>query len=397
MADPRHLRRPPPPPEAWTPRRAGLPGDEGGRSPESASFARRAIRPAALLLLTFITTTASGAIRQHPGVDFPLWQIAFPVDAIRPISDGLSYSVPLLLILLCHELGHYFMARRHGVHASLPHFIPLPPVLGLGTMGAVIGMRKVTADRRKLIDIGAAGPLAGLLVAIPVLIYGLSLSPVIELHPGGMQEGNSLLYAGLKLLTKGLWLPSATQDVNLHPTAFAGWTGLLITMINLLPIGQLDGGHVATAYFGNGYNRFARWVHRLLPVVALGVFAWTIEVVWRETLGTGRWDLGAAVEIAVGSAFPWVLWWAMVAAVRRASGSADHPPVDRQPLPPSRRVLFWLVAVVFALLLMPAPMRTSLAGVERAAPAASVAPEPTVGPAPPAAVSGTPPAEPGAD
>jgi membrane-associated protease RseP (regulator of RpoE activity) len=276
----------------------------------------------------------------------------------------------------------------------LPHFIPLPPVLGLGTMGAVIGMRKVTADRRKLIDIGAAGPLAGLLVAIPVLIYGLSLSPVIELRPGGMQEGNSILYAGLKLLTKGLWLPSATQDVNLHPTAFAGWTGLLITMINLLPIGQLDGGHIATAYFGNGYNRFARWVHRLLPVVALAVFASTLQVVRHETLGTARWDLGAAVEIAVGSAFPWVLWWAMVAAVRRASGSADHPPVDRQPLPPSRRALFWVVAVVFALLLMPVPMRTSLAGVERPPPSAGVAPESTVGPAPPAEPGGAPPAEP---
>jgi membrane-associated protease RseP (regulator of RpoE activity) len=328
------------------------------------SFARRALRPAGLLLLTFLTTTASGAIRQHPSVDFPMWQLLFPIDAIRPISDGLSYSVPLLLILLCHELGHYFTARYHGVQASLPHFIPLPPVLGLGTMGAVIGMRQVTADRRKLIDIGAAGPLAGLVVAIPVLIYGLSLSPIIELHPGSLQEGNSLLYGLLKLMTKGMWLPSATKDVNLHPTAFAGWTGLLITMINLLPIGQLDGGHIATAYFGNAYNRFARRLHRLLPVVAVVVFAWAVLIVRGETRGTGRWDLGAAIEIAVGSAFPWILWWAMVAGVRRLSGSADHPPVDKHPLPRSRRVLFWFVAMVFGLLLMPAPMRTSLAGSE---------------------------------
>ena len=257
-----------------------------------------------------------------------MWQILFPVGAIRPISDGLSYSVPLMLILLCHELGHYFVARAHGVPASLPYFIPLPPVLGFGTMGAVIGMRQVTADRRKLIDIGAAGPLAGLAVAVPVLIYGLSLSPVLPLHPGGMQEGNSLLYGLLKLVTKGDWLPSATHDVNLHPTAFAGWAGLLVTMINLLPIGQLDGGHIATAYFGNGYNRFARRLHQTLPVVAVVVFAWALFVVRRETGGTGRWDLGIASGIAMGAALPWMIWWGMVALVRRASGSADHPPVD---------------------------------------------------------------------
>lgn len=320
--------------------------------------------PAALFLLTFLTTTASGAIHKHGAADFPMWQILFPVGAIRPISDGLSYSVPLMLILLCHELGHYFVARAHGVPASLPYFIPLPPVLGFGTMGAVIGMRQVTADRRKLIDIGAAGPLAGLAVAVPVLIYGLSLSPVLPLHPGGMQEGNSLLYGLLKLVTKGGWLPSATHDVNLHPTAFAGWAGLLVTMINLLPIGQLDGGHIATAYFGNGYNRFARRLHQTLPVVAVVVFAWALFVVRRETEGTGRWDLGIAFGIAMGAALPWMIWWGMVALVRRASGSADHPPVDVRPLTASRRRLFWLMVIVFAMLIMPIPMRESLAGVD---------------------------------
>jgi len=355
MSDPLDPRRRQPPPE-WKSNTPGL-------DPPPV-LVGSAFRPAALFLLTFLTTTASGAIRQHPGADFPFWQILFPIDAIRPISDGLSYSVPLLLILLCHELGHYFTARLHGVQSSLPHFIPLPPILGLGTMGAVIGMQKVTADRRKLIDIGAAGPIAGLLVAIPVLIYGLSLSPVIELRPGGMLEGNSILYGFLKLVTKGMWLPSATQDVNLHPTAFAGWTGLLITMINLLPIGQLDGGHIATAYFGNGYNRFARRLHQMLPLVAVLVFAWAMVLVRGETVGTGRWDFSTAASIAIGSAFPWLLWWAMVAAVRRVSGSSDHPPVEKLALPKSRRVLFWLMAIIFGLLLMPIPMRQSLAGKE---------------------------------
>jgi len=330
--------------------------------------------PGALFLLTFLTTTASGAIRMHPGAEIPFWQLLFPVDAIRPISDGLSYSVPLMAILLCHELGHYFAAKAHGVPASLPHFIPLPPLLGLGTMGAVIGMRQVTADRRKLIDIGAAGPLAGLLVAVPVIIYGLSLSPVAPLHPGGMQEGNSLLYALLKYLSKGAFLPSATEDVALHPTAFAGWTGLLITMINLLPIGQLDGGHIATAYFGNAYNRFARVLHRLLPMVATLVFAWIVVAVQHEVQGTQRATLDDIIAIALEGAMPWLLWWGMVRLVQRAAGSAEHPPVENRPLARSRRALFWLMVVVFALLLMPVPMRKTLAGVDVPPPPPTLSP-----------------------
>jgi membrane-associated protease RseP (regulator of RpoE activity) len=325
---------------------------------------RARLIPAALFLIAFLTTTASGAIRQHANADFPWWQILLPVAAIRPISDGLSYSVPLMLILLCHELGHYFVARAHGVKASLPHFIPLPPLLGFGTMGAVIGMSQVTADRRKLIDIGAAGPLAGLCVAIPILIYGLSLSPVGTLHPGGMQEGNSVLYAVIKRVTKGAWLPDGTHDVFLHPTAYAGWVGFLITMINLLPIGQLDGGHIATAYFGNRYGRFARRLHRALPLVATLVFSWVAIVVRHEVAGTNRATPSDILGIAVMGAVPWIMWWLMVTLVRRFSGSADHPPVEARPLVASRRPLFWLMVIVFALLLMPVPMRQTLAGVD---------------------------------
>jgi membrane-associated protease RseP (regulator of RpoE activity) len=343
-------------------------GAGGGQAEIGATRARarQTLVPAALFLLTFLTTTASGAIQRHPGADFPWWQLLFPVNAIRPISDGLTYSVPLMLILLCHELGHTFAARAHHVQASWPHFIPLPPLLGFGTMGAVIGMRQVTRDRRKLIDIGAAGPLAGLIVAIPVIAYGLSLSPLVALSPGGWIEGNSILYAILKVAIKGAWLPNGVEDVLLHPIARAGWTGLLVTMINLLPIGQLDGGHVATAYFGNGYQRFARRLHRALPLVAVVVFAWAMVLVHRETRGTDRWTIGDAAGIATGAAFPWIVWWGMVALVRRASGSADHPPVDSHPLPRSRRGLFWVMVAIFIAILMPMPMRMSLAGAETA-------------------------------
>jgi membrane-associated protease RseP (regulator of RpoE activity) len=312
---------------------------------------------AGLLLATFLTTTATGAIAAHGEL------------RIAPIADGLSYSVPLMLILLCHELGHYIVARLHGVEASLPYFIPLPPGLGFGTLGAVINMRSVTSDRKKLIDIGAAGPLAGLAVAIPVVLWGLAHSPVKPLA-GGEMEGNSLLYAILKYLTKGEWLPGGGHDVILHPTALAGWAGLLVTMINLLPIGQLDGGHVATAYFGNRYNRFALVLQRLLPVAAIGVFAWVLRTVRREA--AAGWSWAIVVNIAIGAAVPWLIWYLLVSVVQRASGGANHPPVDEdRPLPRSRRALFWLMVIVFVAIFMPVPLRETLAGAPPPAPPAS--------------------------
>jgi membrane-associated protease RseP (regulator of RpoE activity) len=317
---------------------------------------QRYLLHAALFLATFLTTTAAGALYVHGqgGNDDAGWR------AIIPIKDGLAYSVPLMLILLCHELGHYFVARLHGVDASLPFFIPLPPSFGLGTMGAVIGMKRVTRDRRKLIDIGAAGPLAGLIVAIPVILYGLAHSRLGPLMPGGQQEGNSILYALLKLASKGAWLPSAHEDVYLSPTAWAGWAGLLVTMINLLPIGQLDGGHIATAYFGNRYNVFAKRLHRLMPLVAVGVFAWVYHLV-RVEAGAG-WNQTLGVSIAVGAGVPWLVWYVLVSVVRRASGGGNHPPVDDQPLPPSRKALFWLMVVVFVAIFMPVPFRTTMVG-----------------------------------
>jgi membrane-associated protease RseP (regulator of RpoE activity) len=303
---------------------------------------------ATLFLATFVTTTAAGAIFVHKA------------GAIAPINDGLSYSVPLMLILLCHELGHYIVARLHGVDASLPFFIPFPPQVGIGTMGAVISMRRVTSDRRKLIDIGAAGPLAGLAVAIPVILYGLSKSPVAPLLPTGELEGNSFLYAGLKYLSKGAWLPNSQVDVFLHPTARAGWTGLLITMINLLPIGQLDGGHIATAYFGDRYNAFAQRLHGLMPLFAVGVFIWVCHLV-RVEMGA-NWRAGVGLGVAGAAAAPWLVWFVLVAVVRRIGGGVNHPPVDPKPLPASRKALFWLMALVFIAIFMPVPFRQSVTG-----------------------------------
>jgi membrane-associated protease RseP (regulator of RpoE activity) len=310
---------------------------EGSEPPRS-----RPLLHAGLFLATFLTTTATGALEAHRG------------EAITPIRDGMPYSLPLMLILLCHELGHYLVARLHGVPASLPYFIPLPPGLGLGTLGAVIGMHKVTTDRKQLIDIGAAGPLAGLVVAIPILVYGLMRSEVGPLVDA-TQEGNSILYAVIKWLTKGEWLPNGKVDVFLHPTARAAWAGLLVTMINLLPIGQLDGGHVANAYFGNRYNRFAEGVRRLLPIGGLIVFVWVLYAT-RQEAGSA-WRLQPGMLIAMTAALPWLMWFLMVGLMRRMTGGVNHPPVDDKPLPRSRRALFWLMVVVFVGVFMPVPLR----------------------------------------
>ena len=298
---------------------------------------------AGLFLATFLTTTMTGAIQVHGGL------------SIGPMNDGLVYSIPLMMILLCHELGHYIVARRHGVDASLPYFIPFP--IGLGTLGAVIGMRQSTTDRKQLIDVGAAGPLAGLVVAIPVLIVGLmrsDLGPRVH-EAGALMEGNSILYAVAKRLIKGAWLPSSAADVNLHPMAYAGWAGLLVTMINLLPIGQLDGGHIATAYFGNRYGRFAERLRRLLPIMAIGVFFWVLYVV-KDEMGNG-WSPYVGARVAMNAAMFWVIWFGLVTLMRRMSGGTNHPPVDDKPLPRSRRALFWLMVVVFVGVFMPVPMR----------------------------------------
>ena len=310
-----------------------------------------------LFLATFLTTTAAGAIYVHGQLGNG------SVAGIPPIADGLSYSVPLMMILLCHELGHYFVARLHGVEASLPYFIPLPPMFfGLGTMGAVIGMGQSPANRKKLIDIGAAGPLAGLAVAIPVIWYGLVHSKIGPMVSGGGQEGNSLLCAVLKRAVTGAWLPDGQRDVFMHPTLWAGWAGLLVTMINLLPVGQLDGGHVAAAYFGNGYNRIAVRLRRLLPLGAIAVFAWVLRAVRIEA--GDAWNEAIGNRIALFAAMPWLVWYLLASLLVRLGGGVNHPPVDDAPLPLSRKALFWLMVLVFVAVFMPVPFRETLAGIQ---------------------------------
>ena len=295
-----------------------------------------------LFAITCATTFFSGA---GVGDDFNL-------------EEGLFFSGTLMTILLCHEMGHYIVARRHGIAASLPYFIPLPPVISLGTLGAVIQMDEPIEDRNKLVDVGAAGPLAGLAAAVPLLIHGLSLSPVGVNAPGegAMLEGNSLLYSGLKYLVHGQFLPGpGGLDVQLHPMAFAAWVGLLLTMINLLPIGQLDGGHVLCGAIGQKHERVSRWLHWLLLAVGAGVAV----VLTVQYTGQG---LGVADAMLSGgkAGLPWMVWAGMLLLMRRMGDGTYHPPVGDIPLTPGRKALVVVLLLVLILIFTPIPLREAL-------------------------------------
>jgi len=175
---------------------------------------------------------------------------------------GIPYALSILTILGAHELGHYFAARRRKHAASLPFFIPFP-FNGFGTFGAFIQLREPMRNRKILLEVGAAGPLAGLIFAVPILLFGLATSQVGAITPGGLTEGNSILYALAKFLTFGQFLPTPQSDVLVNSIAWAGWIGLFVTGLNLIPLGQLDGGHVMYSLIGERAKQL------YVPVVAL--------------------------------------------------------------------------------------------------------------------------------
>ena len=189
---------------------------------------------------------------------------------------GYVYSCAIMTILLCHEMGHYVMTRRHGIPSTLPFFIPLP-LPPFGTFGAVIKMKGTITDRKALFDIGVAGPLAGFIAAVPVIIAGIKLSTVMTVSgvPSSsyMELGEPLLFKILEPLLIGR-IPEG-HELMLHPLAYAGWVGLFVTSLNLLPVGQLDGGHVVYAVFGRRSN----WVYYGV-ILGLGVLAVLHNIGW---------------------------------------------------------------------------------------------------------------------
>ncbi len=294
-----------------------------------------------MFALTVVSVFVTGTLYVNPKVD-PFHDV---MGLIRALPSGAAFAVPLLSILLFHEFGHFFAARYHRVPASLPFFIPLPLVSPFGTAGAVIAMRGRIRSRDALVDIGASGPLAGLLVALPVLAYGLSQSPIEVPRGHSVQEGQSLLYIALKRLVLGP-IP-VDHDVMLNAVAFAGWSGLFVTALNLLPVGQLDGGHVAYALFGPLQNRIARIFHWSL----LGVFAFNLlrflAPVWR----TGRW---AEAGQAVSNSMFWLMWFGLLHLLARLGGK-NHPPTDPGELSLGRKIVSVVTLILFVLLFMPTP------------------------------------------
>ncbi len=314
--------------------------------PDRAS-SRRWLVATALLFLTFASTVYAGA-RYAAGRD---------PATLGELAAGLSFGLPLMSILVGHELGHFVVARLHGVPTSPPYFLPMPPqIFVVGTMGAVISVREPVRSRNVLVDFAIAGPLAGLVISAIVLSIGLAESPVGPVKTPSLLEGRSLLYLALLRLVKGP-IP-AGMDVELSPTAFAGWVGLLVTMINLVPCGQLDGGHVAEAALGPGYARFSRRIMGALCVLGLVVAG----------LGVGRLlSLGHPLSRAaqgIGEGMPWLVWCALQALIERLTRARgdEHDPqtealVASEPLTLARRGLVALAGVCFVLLFMPWWMR----------------------------------------
>ncbi len=301
-----------------------------------------------LYILTVLSTLFVGATWSNqvpPGAD-EIW-------LLKHLWLGWPFALSLMSILTGHELGHYFAGRYYKVPVSLPYFLPLP-VLPLGTMGAVIVMKGRSINRRQMLTVGAAGPLVGFAIAVPVLILGLSLStvePMTAPGPGGVVflEGNSLLYLFLKFTIFGKVLPgsglapafpgviqeviaalfgsvplSGGYDVFIHPVALAGWAGLLVTAFNLLPVGQLDGGHVMYSLIGQRARRLTWPI--VIVLLAMGFFLWT----------------------------GWLLWAALIFLFGR-----QHPdPLDDVTrLDLSQKVIAALVLIIFILVFTPVPIQ----------------------------------------
>ena len=288
-------------PDEWSP-------DWERSVPAPESDASVLYLPLGLFVVTVFTTLWAGAYQVNTESVSGAWD--FLVRYPGNLLDGWPFAATLLGILVTHEFGHYYLSRVHRVPASLPLFIPGPPQF-IGTFGAVIRMRSPIMNRRALFDIGVAGPIAGFLVAVPALLIGLSYSkvePTMGVY--GLQLGEPLLLQFLAWLMFGP-LPDA-YDIVLHPVAFAAWFGFFITALNLIPIGQLDGGHVAYALFGRRQRDLALAAIPILLV--LGLWGWPGWILWAVLAGLVGISHPPVIDPAteLGRGRIWVGWAALV-------------------------------------------------------------------------------------
>ena len=320
------------------------------------------------LLITIILFIVTFFSMMLMGVDIP--PEAFSggeSSAIRilfqNIFTGWPFAVSMMGILFAHEMGHYVMCRYYKVPATLPFFIPAPLISPLGTLGAFIAMRGIPKNKRVLFDVGVAGPLAGVVIAVPVLFIGLSLSHLGAIGPAapgtsGLLEGNSIFYLFSKYIMFGRLLPEPVSmgglppplywvlyfftgqpipfnglDVQLDPVALAGWAGLLVTALNLVPVGTLDGGHVA-------YGLFGEKARRIFPI-AIGALLALSFLPSLLTLSLGAFN------------FSWLLW---VFILFWLGNVRTQPLDDITPLDGKRRLLGFFMLVMFILLFTPIPM-----------------------------------------
>jgi membrane-associated protease RseP (regulator of RpoE activity) len=265
-----------------------------------------------LFALTLASTLSVGAL--HEGIDI------FRDPA--KILLGWPFSVTLMAILLFHEFSHYLVSKRHHVDATLPYFIPAPTLFG--TFGAFIKMKSQITTRNALVDIGASGPIAGFIVSVAATATGLFFSEIRTVAPreGVIMLGDSLLFSGLTRLILGP-VP-AHADVFLHPVAFAGWIGFFVTAINLLPIGQLDGGHIAYAILGERHEKLSK----LLIIMLFGL----------------------GIVLFQG----WIVWGVLLIVL-----GFRHPPIIYPwiPLDPRRKAVGLLSLIIFILTFIPVPVR----------------------------------------
>jgi membrane-associated protease RseP (regulator of RpoE activity) len=268
----------------------------------------------AMFVFTVFATIVAGALQR--GINI--------LNEPGRVFEGLPFSIALIGILLTHELAHYFTSRKHGVEATLPFFIPAPSIIG--TFGAFIKMKSPIRSREALIDIGASGPIAGFIAALIASIYGLRLSKIIIVDDpsGTMTLGNSILFSLLSRFLLG-HVPFG-YDVLLHPIAFAGWIGFFVTSLNLIPVGQLDGGHIAFALLGRKHKTVSLFLIGLMAV--LGTFVWLGWFVW------------AILLIILG---------------------VKHPPIlsGGFPLDKKRRTVSLMCLFIFVLTFIPAPFSLS--------------------------------------